>query len=182
MTRRVPEDRLDQLVACATRVFIERGYRRAQMADVAAAMGIAKGTLYLYVESKEALFDLVCRSADLPPPVPQPKTLPVPTPRSGATLKYVAARLAASGVPPALATALRRARSGGDTRRELDAIVRELYDTLARHRRSLKLLDRCARDYPELAALWFESARGGLVTLLARYLRDRIARGRLRPV
>ena len=32
----------------------------------AEAMGVAKGTLYLYVESKEALFDLTCRSADAP--------------------------------------------------------------------------------------------------------------------
>jgi AcrR family transcriptional regulator len=51
--RQIPEDRFDQLVDCATKVFVEQGYRRTQMADVAEVMGVAKGTLYLYVESKE---------------------------------------------------------------------------------------------------------------------------------
>ena len=64
MARQIPDDRLAQLLEAATGVFIEQGYRRTQMADVAAALGVAKGTLYLYVESKEALFDLVCRYAD----------------------------------------------------------------------------------------------------------------------
>ena len=34
------------------------------MEDVAKALRVAKGTLYVYVESKEALFDLVARCAD----------------------------------------------------------------------------------------------------------------------
>ena len=55
MARTIPPDRFQQLVDCATQVFIERGYAHTQMADVAEAMGIGKGTLYLYVESKEAL-------------------------------------------------------------------------------------------------------------------------------
>ena len=68
MARRTPEDRLEQLVECATRIFIEQGYAHTQMADVAAALGVAKGTVYLSVESKEALFDLVARYADAPGP------------------------------------------------------------------------------------------------------------------
>lgn len=51
MPRRIPENRLKDLLECATRVFIDQGYRRAQMADVASALGVAKGTPYLYVES-----------------------------------------------------------------------------------------------------------------------------------
>jgi AcrR family transcriptional regulator len=53
MPRTIPAGRLEQLVECATRVFIDQGYRRTQMADVADALGVAKGTLYLCVESKE---------------------------------------------------------------------------------------------------------------------------------
>ena len=82
MARSVPLDRLDALVDAATGVFIAQGYRRAQMADVAAVLGLAKGTLYLYVESKEALFDLVVRYADAPRPIPPPRQLPVPTPKA----------------------------------------------------------------------------------------------------
>src|SRR5688572_23883906 len=141
MARRIPEDRFDQLIDTATAVFIEQGYRRTQMADVADAMGVAKGTLYLYVESKEALFDLACRFADGPRPVPRPTVLPVPTPPPSETLAYVRERLAREGAVPRLAAALERRRVG-DARAELAGIVEELYDVLARNRRSLKLLDR----------------------------------------
>src|SRR4051812_47540229 len=99
MARTAPPDRFDQLIARATDVFIEHGYRRTQMADVAEAMAVAKGTLYLYVESKEALFDLTCRYADVEPPLDRPAVLPVTTPPPGATLAYVADRLAQNSVP-----------------------------------------------------------------------------------
>jgi len=181
MPRRIPEDRLEQLVECATRVFIEQGYARTQMADVAAALGVAKGTVYLSVESKEALFDLVARYADAPRPFEKKPRLPVRTPRPGATVRYVREQLAASGVPHTLSSALARQRVS-DVRAELDAIVRELYDTVARNRHGIKLLDRSARDYPELAALWFEGARDGLIGMLAKYIEDRTRRKALRAV
>jgi AcrR family transcriptional regulator len=179
VARRIPEGRLEQLVEAATHVFIEQGYARTQMADVAAALGVAKGTLYLYVESKEALFDLVARYADAPRPFGATVALPVRTPKPGATVKYVRERLAQTQVPSTLAKALSGARVA-DVRAELEAIVRELYDMLASNRRGLKLLDRSARDYPELAALWFEGARGGLITLLTQYLDERTGRKLLR--
>lgn len=181
MARRVPDDRLEQLVEAAAGVFIEQGYARTQMADVAAALGVAKGTVYLYVESKEALFDLVARYADAPKPFATRPELPVRTPKPGATAKYVRELLARSQVPRALASAVSRDRPI-DVRGELEAIVRELYDTVARHRRGIKLLDRSARDRPDLAALWFEGARGGLIALLVQYLESRARRRRLRPL
>jgi len=176
----MPDDRLERLVDCATEVFIEQGYARTQMADVATALGVAKGTLYLYVESKEALFDLVARYADTEPPMQWPP-LAVRTPKPGATVKYVRERLAQSGIPPALVKALAQRRTA-DIRAELEAITRELYEAVARNRRGIKLLDRSARDYPELAALWFEGGRGGLIELLTKYLEDRMRRKLLRPL
>ncbi len=83
MARRIPEARFDEMVRAASEVFIARGYRLTQMADVAEAIGIAKGTLYVYVESKEALFALCLRHADRQGPVKQPDTLPVPAPARG---------------------------------------------------------------------------------------------------
>ena len=178
MARRMPEDRLDQLVDCAARVFIEQGYARTQMADVATALGVAKGTLYLYVESKEALFDLVARHAD--DPRAEWPSLPIRTPKPGATVKYVRERLMAETSPAALTAALATTRVA-NVRRELESIVRELYDLVAKNRRGIKLLDRSARDYPELAALWFDQGRVGLIGLLAKYLGDRMRRKLLRP-
>jgi AcrR family transcriptional regulator len=162
-------------------VLDEQGYRRTQMADVAKALGVAKGTVYLDVESKDTLFDLVARCADQDRPFEKPPALPNPTPNPSATLKYVRERLAKNQVPAALTAALGRSRVP-DPRAELEEIVRELYDALAHNRRGIKLLDRSARDYPELAALWFEGARGGLVGRLGQYLEDRSRRKLLRPV
>ena len=70
MTRVIPADRFKKLIEAATQTFIAQGYRRAQMADVAEALGVAKGTLYGYVESKAALFDAAIRYADGHVPLP----------------------------------------------------------------------------------------------------------------
>jgi AcrR family transcriptional regulator len=151
------------------------------MADVANALGVAKGTLYLYVESKEALFDLACRYADTPEGPDDVPTFPIRTPPPGATLRFVREELERYQAFPALAAALARKRVT-DAPGELRAIVRELYDQLARNRRRIKLIDTSARDYPELAALWFEGARGGLLSRLRDYLESRMARGALASV
>jgi len=45
VARTIPPDRFRQLLQVATRIFVERGYRSTQMADVAEALGVAKGTL-----------------------------------------------------------------------------------------------------------------------------------------
>jgi AcrR family transcriptional regulator len=181
MSRRIPDDRLQRLVETAANVFIEHGYHRTQMADVAEALGVAKGTLYLYVESKEALFDLVVRHADDDPAGALAPPLPIRTPRAGTTIRYVREELERHQRLPRMAEALERRRVT-DPAREIADIVRELFQALARNRRRIKLVDRSARDYPELAALWFEAARGGYLALLEHYLRDRVDRGSLRSL
>jgi AcrR family transcriptional regulator len=142
-------------------------------------MGLAKGSVYTYVESKEALFDCVLRYADHSDRIDLPESLPVATPAPGATLELVQRRLAEEGALPSLLAALSRARVV-DARAELEAVLGELYDALARHRTAIQLLDRCAPDYPELAKLWYRAGREGALSLLARYLGDRARRGRLR--
>jgi AcrR family transcriptional regulator len=181
MARSIPPDRFQQLVDCATRVFIDQGYARTQMADVAEAMGIAKGTLYLYVESKEALYDLVLRSADAERPLGTPAKLPLPTPKPGTTLQHVRKRLRDQAPLSALQTALNRERVP-DAEAELTEIVREIYGTLSRNRHAIKLGDRSAQFHPELAAVWFQGGRGILVETLSRYLESRIARKLFRAV
>jgi AcrR family transcriptional regulator len=176
----MPEYRFAELLAAATAVFIEQGYRRTQMADVAEALGVAKGTLYLYVESKDALFDLVVRNAYQPLSAP-PGRLPAPTPRPGSTLRWVRERLAEGAALPALAATAKRRRAP-DLRRELDTIFRELYRTLTRHRTAIRLIDRCAHDYPDLAEIWFRGARFAALDLLTRTLEARRRAGQLGPV
>jgi TetR/AcrR family transcriptional regulator len=47
------EARRRELLAAATAVFSERGYRAASMSDIAAKLGMGKASLYHYVTSKE---------------------------------------------------------------------------------------------------------------------------------
>jgi AcrR family transcriptional regulator len=177
--RKAPPDRFRQLVTCATRVFIAQGYRRTQMDDVAREMGVAKGTLYLYVESKEALFYAVVRHLD--GAAEPPRELPLPTPKPGAIVDLVRQRFARNPMIGDLAAIGNRRRTV-DARRELESVVRRMYATLARERTAIKLADRCAADIPELATLWFEHGRYGLLGVLTRYLETRIRRKVLRPV
>jgi TetR/AcrR family transcriptional regulator, fatty acid metabolism regulator protein len=51
-----PDDRRRQLLEAATWVFARKGYRRAQISDVIARAGVARGTFYLYFKSKEQIF------------------------------------------------------------------------------------------------------------------------------
>src|SRR5262245_49728001 len=100
------------------------------MADVAEGLGVAKGTLYLCVESKEALFDAVLRCADAPRPIPLPRVLPIPTPAAGRTLRYVRERLSERPPSPTLRAAL--ARGHGHARADLlEPILQELFDAMA---------------------------------------------------
>lgn len=182
MARSIPEGRFGQLVEAATTTFISRGYRLTQVADVATALGLGKGTLYGYVESKEALFDAAVRYADGQTPMPQPADLPLRSPAPGSTVAYVRERVAAE----AGELALLRIVTGGlvvqDPAEELSVVLSDLYRRIARNRRALKLVDRCAADYPELAQVWFGEGRWAQHQLLMKLIVDRAAQGRIRRV
>jgi TetR/AcrR family transcriptional regulator, transcriptional repressor for nem operon len=53
--RRPPDVRREQILDAAERVLVERGLAATTMADVAEAAAVAKGTVYLYFESKAEL-------------------------------------------------------------------------------------------------------------------------------
>jgi AcrR family transcriptional regulator len=57
MTRSPSPAKADAIVEAAEALFIRHGFRRTTMDDIARAAGVAKGTLYLYFASKEAVFD-----------------------------------------------------------------------------------------------------------------------------
>lgn len=53
--RRSPDARREQLLDAAETVLLDRGLAASTVADVAEAAGVAKGTVYLYFDSKDAL-------------------------------------------------------------------------------------------------------------------------------
>ena len=179
--RSIPEGRLQDLLECATRVFLEQGYRRTQIADVAQASGIAKGTVYLYVESKEALFYAVLTHADGEVPLTSAVELPLGVPDLDELHARVRDTLAEEVIPPALAAALGQPEVD-DPAAELELIVRQLYQLSHRHRTIIKLIDRCGRDHPELAKIFYGGGRFAQLDALVRYLDSRIAAGALPAV
>ena len=178
MPRRRPETRIEDLIHAGTKVFLEKGYRRAQIADIARAMGVAPGTIYLYAEGKEALFDAVMR-ASTSPEVLQGLRIPIETPVNNATLLFIQKALTKESRIVSLEAALKK-RTAQDVRAEMEGIASELYAKVSRHWLALKLLERSALDWPELAALWFGEHRLRVLQQLTRYFEIRMASGDLR--
>ncbi len=173
--------RLRELVEAALVVFCRQGFERTQMADVARVMGKAVGTVYLYVESKEALFDLVVRATAIEDPAwLDSLEVPLPTPAAGSTVEFLHGVFGRKGQWPCLEAALRKP-CADDPRDELDGIVREQYGLMRRHRMGLVLLSRSALEFPGLEEVFVLGLRKRLLLGLERYIDSRIEAGQLRP-
>ena len=173
--RSAPPDRLAKLLEVAAATFVEHGFHRTQMDDIAARLSVSKGTIYRSVESKEALFGAVIVWGDTPDALPT----------SGALVAGDLAALSAA-VAGELATAvaaleLNQVASSPKRRRtvdvgaEVERLALDLYATMARHRTKVMVLDRCAAEIPELADVWYGQGRYTLVDLWTTYLEHRVA-------
>jgi AcrR family transcriptional regulator len=173
-------DRLPELVDAATAVFAEKGYKATQMADVATAMGVAAGSLYNYVEGKESLFAL-CLDSMMREGSPRPDlTLPLSTPPLDVTLRRLDERVKALLELPALTAALEGERPERGAEEELVAVAAELYDLLGRTRHATDMIERSARDLPELASLFYHEWRRPLLRKIRAYLESRMESGQFR--
>ena len=64
--RRHKDARPAELLAAALELFVDKGFAATRLTDVAARAGVAKGTLYLYFDNKEALFRAVVEQGIVP--------------------------------------------------------------------------------------------------------------------
>jgi AcrR family transcriptional regulator len=175
MARSRPPDRLRHIVDAATRVFLAKGFKRTLMSDVAAELELSPGTLYRYVESKEALFHL-CVLPDQPLPDTPP---PVATPPLDETLDAIRVQLA-----PLFLERIRAAREApsADAVGELRGILEELYEKIEANHVVLALVERSADDVPGLQDLFYVDGRRILTDDLTAHLHRRMADGGLRRV
>lgn len=60
--RRRKDARPAELLDAALDVFFEKGFAAARLEDIAARAGVSKGTVYLYFNSKEDVFDALIRA------------------------------------------------------------------------------------------------------------------------
>lgn len=179
MPRTRPADRLDELLDAALHVFLALGYRRARMSDVAAAAGVSPGLLYTYAAGKEALFSLVVRR-ELGEAV-DAIALPVPNPEPGDLERLVVRGVRGIARNPVLEAA-EAVDDPADAAAELATLVGEIYDSMHRYRRFIRVVERSAVEWPELAEHFYERGRRPLVRRLARFIARRCASGHYRPV
>jgi AcrR family transcriptional regulator len=167
MPRARSPERLAAIVDAATEVFGRAGFVQAQMLDIAATAGVSVGTLYNYVEGKEALL-LLCAENPFGG-VSGSRPLPVPVLDRRALIEAVDATLAQRIRLPALERALGRSGLAPDTQAELAEIAGELYDLIAGTRHAADAMERCAADAPDLAELFYRGVRGRLLAQLGDY-------------
>lgn len=175
VARRTPPDRLEKLIEVAAAVFVENGFQRTQMDEVAARLGVSKGTIYGSVDSKESLLAAVLTYADTPHALPdigpfEPTGLAEVSATLSARLSQAFADLELTAkVTGPVAT------SGATIGAEIELVAVDLYEMMAAHRVQVMVLDRCAAEVPELAGSWYESGRYALVDLWRDYLDQRSA-------
>jgi AcrR family transcriptional regulator len=176
--KRSAHERLPELIGAAVRVFIRDGYRSARMSDVAAEMGLSEAAIYRYVESKEGLFVLAIRHALLLEDLPGGDLPLSPAPLS-VTMKeardYVASVVPFGYLADALAQPVVE-----DPAAELEAILRETFTLESRTREAADMIERSARELPELADLLNSGLRRPVLTALTEYLTVRAEAGLLR--
>ena len=171
--RRKPAGRLRQIADAAVTVLSRQGYRLTQMADVARECGLSAGALYGYVESKEAMlhlalahaFGMALDEATLPYRIASPEE----------PLNLLKREIKRAAVWPVLSE---RMRDGIRLRPDdLSLVAGELFDVMHGRRRSVWLLDRCAQDIPEIAALYVKQVKARYLDDLAAFLAAGQAQG-----
>jgi AcrR family transcriptional regulator len=179
--KRDARDRLPELIAAAVRVFTREGYRSARMSDVAAEMGLSEAAIYRYVGSKEGLFVLAIRHALLLEDLPEGD---LPLSPASLTATVAEARDFIAEVVPfgTLAEAISGQASlqPGDSAAELEEILRELFQLESQTREAADMLERSARELPEMADLLHAGIRGPVLAALTEYLTGRVQAGTLR--
>ncbi len=171
MPRRSPPDRYSKLLDVAAAAFVEHGYHRTQMDDIAERLGVSKGTIYRAVDSKDALFAAVINWADTPELIP-PMGLDT-TSGVAAVASELTGELAAAIARLELTTIVtdrKRLRSAEGFSAEIERLTVGLHRLMHARRTAIMVLDRCSAELPELAAIWFGEGRYAVVDLWQNYL------------
>lgn len=176
MPRITPADRVVKLLDAAAAAFVEHGFQRTQMDDIAERLGVSKGTIYRTVDSKDALFAAVIAWGDTPDPPLDGASLV--TGHIGEVAVRVAGELADAVAALELTMVVasrKRLRNSDDVGDEIEHVTIGLHQVMRSRRTAIMVLDRCAAELPELANVWFGDGRYALVDLWHDYLQLRAA-------
>lgn len=181
MVRTRSEQKLAQIVTAAVQIFVANGYRSTRVEQIAEAAEVAPGTIYLYADGKEALFELTLKTA-FGDPLPDADTLPYEGEIDPGVIEWAWQRLLeVSSFERLRAAADREEPEGCSVEAEFVGVVEELWAWQSDYWGAIELLEKCAREWPELDLLFYRQFRKQLLGLGARYLGRRMERGLLLP-
>ena len=171
MARRTPPDRLEKQIAAAAEAFVEHGFQRTQMDDIAARLGVSKGTVYRSVDSEKSHCWPQSFSTATSHTLPDDGALDtVNLAQLSSTVRDQLAAAVADLQLGAAVAAPPRADHEGDIGDDVERLALDLYTMMAKHRVRVMVLDQCATEVPALAGDWYDSGRYALVDLWATYL------------
>ena len=178
MARIRTHSRLERILDAALYTFIERGYRGTKLQDVADRAEVSVGSLYSYVAGKEALFELVLRTS-LHEPAPTVSELPFEGTANEDLISWVWSRLDEFAHFPRLDAAL-EGPAAEPPLEEFEAVIREVWDWHARYWRAIELIERCAREWPDLHMLYYKQFRRGAFARATELIERRMDQGLIR--
>jgi AcrR family transcriptional regulator len=184
--RVTPKHRIPDIIRAAADVFGQKGYRLAQMEEIARAAGVSKATLYYYFKSKMHLFYYLLENG-----IPADgESAPAPGDFSLRSedefLGLVKERLKRRSKLASIADILESDSSGGpegiDPAHEVERILGEMWDLFESNRVQIVILENSAFEFPELARVYDRYARQQVLSQLERYLEHRTRAGAIRPL
>lgn len=178
MSRYRTEARLERILEAALGTFLELGYRGTKLQEVADRAGVSVGSLYSYLENKEALFELVLRTA-LHEPIPDVDALPFRSAHGADHISWVWERLQEIARFPRLEEAV-ACDEPEDALQEFEEVLREIWAWQSRYWRAIELIERCAKEWPDLHMLYYKQFRRGVFGRAASLIERRMSQGVIR--
>lgn len=173
MVRKLSPERFDRMIETGLAHFLRKGYRRTRIDEVAADAGVSAGSIYNYCTSKEALFDLCLDRAfgclELPTVLPH-DAHPTTNVIDQAWERFL------SSTRSEVMVAVHEGRAAGCY--TLVEIVEVLYDWIDANGKGIRLIERCASEWPELASYFYLNFRRKGISGLAKVVEAEVEAGR----
>ena len=157
---------LSEIAEAALDHISRHGFKQTQMSDIAKAIGTSAGTLYLYVENKEALLALASTFL-LDPAELEASPIPFKAVSRDELAELFSEKALELATWPKLERAIADKTSDPSQFKEVGY---EMFDLLSTNRRAIWFLDRLAFELPEFAPVQLNSVRGRTLGLLTDLL------------
>lgn len=148
--------KFETIIHSAATVFAHWGLHRTKIQDIAAHAKVAAGTVYLYADSKDALFDLALRFG-MGQDISNLNESGVPyTASRQATYQWLESVANLDDLLPDFHEPKLFELS-------LDQLFGNLFDFLNQHRFAIRIVERSAHEWNDLATLFFDQIRDPVI-------------------